>query len=185
MRCPRQPQDSGLGRMACSLSSVASTNQVKHESCSGCKLLLIPASEKALSAPQNNHDGLPRLDGFLAAQITDPKHLKGKFGVAAQTFVERAHALGVLPSGRALLATLSKRFRVDRIRGATVPQHPARLLQSTAVANVPGALRILSQRICPGSMAIRVHNAFMVICQTQTLSIVVVSNRQSERFEPR
>ena len=71
---------------------------------------------------QSNSDGLPRLDAYLAAQVTDPKHLKGEFGVTAQSFVERAHALGALPSGRALLAMLSKRFRVDRIRGATVSQ---------------------------------------------------------------
>ena len=64
----------------------------------------------------------PRLDAWLAAQVADPKHLKGEFGVSARAFVERAHALGVLPSGRALLAMLSKRFRVDRIRGASVSQ---------------------------------------------------------------
>ncbi|CAE7197419.1 unnamed protein product [Symbiodinium natans] len=78
---------------------------------------------------QVTSDGLPRLDAFLAAQLTDPKHLKGDYGVAAQAFTERAHALGVQPSGRALLAMLSRRFRVDRIRGATVSQQTLLAIQ--------------------------------------------------------
>ena len=71
---------------------------------------------------QASSEGLPRLDAYLAAQTTDPKHLEGEFGVTAQAFVERSHALGVLPSGRALLGLLSRRFRVDKVRGATVSQ---------------------------------------------------------------
>ena len=90
--------------------------------CDGCSHHSIRTLQTALAALQNNPEGLPRLDAWLAAQVADPKHLKGEFGVSAQAFVERAHAIGVLPSGRALLAMLSKRFRVDRIRGATVSQ---------------------------------------------------------------
>ena len=86
-------------------------------------------TDRELAALQNNPEGLPRLDAWLAAQVADPKHLKGEFGVSAQAFVERAHAIGVLPSGRALLAMLSKRFRVDRIRGATVSQQTLLAIQ--------------------------------------------------------
>ena len=86
-------------------------------------------TDRELAALQNNPEGLPRLDAWLAAQVAGPKHLKGEFGVSAQAFVERAHAIGVLPSGRALLAMLSKRFRVDRIRGATVSQQTLLAIQ--------------------------------------------------------
>ena len=79
-------------------------------------------SDAALANLQNSPEGLPRLDAYLAAQVTDPRRFKGEFGVTAQAFVERAHALGILPSERALFAMLSKRFHVDRIRGATVSQ---------------------------------------------------------------
>ena len=69
---------------------------------------------------QHDRDRLPRLDAYLAAQVTDPKHLKGELGINAQAFVERSHNLGILPAGRALLAFLSRRCRVDRVRRATV-----------------------------------------------------------------
>ena len=48
--------------------------------------------------------------------------MKGEFGLEVQAYIERAHAHGVLPSGRAMLAMLSRRFRVDRVRGVTVTQ---------------------------------------------------------------
>ena len=78
-----------------------------------------PLFEAALTS-----EGLPS-----EAQVTDPKHLKGEFGVAAQAFVERPHMLGVFPSGRILIAMLSRRFRVDRIRGATVSQQALLAIQ--------------------------------------------------------
>ena len=62
------------------------------------------------------------LDSFLASQISDAKYMKGEFGLDVQAYIERAHAHGVLPSGRAMLAMLSRRFHVDRVRGATVTQ---------------------------------------------------------------
>ena len=66
---------------------------------------------------------LSRLDAYLAAQVADQKHLKGQVGVTAQACVERAHMLGVLHT------MLSKRFRVNRIRGATVPQQMVLAIQ--------------------------------------------------------
>ena len=48
--------------------------------------------------------------------------MKGEFGLEPQAYIERAHAHGVLPSGRAMIAMLSRRFRVDRVRGATITQ---------------------------------------------------------------
>ena len=71
---------------------------------------------------QNNPEQLPRLDSYLASQLSDARHMKGEFGLEVQAYIERAHSHGVLPSGRAMLAMLSRRFRVDRVRGATVTQ---------------------------------------------------------------
>ena len=48
--------------------------------------------------------------------------MRGEFGLEIQSYIERAHARGVTPSGRAMLAMLSRRFRVDRVRGVTVTQ---------------------------------------------------------------
>ena len=79
-------------------------------------------TDRQLAMFQDSSEGLPRLDSWFAAQVADTKHLKGEFGVSAQAYVERAHSLGILPSGRALLAMLSRRFRVDKVRGATVSQ---------------------------------------------------------------
>ena len=71
---------------------------------------------------QNNPEQLPRLDSYLASQLSDARHMKGEFGLEVQAYIERAHSHGVLPSARAMLAMLSRRFRVDRVRGATVTQ---------------------------------------------------------------
>ena len=63
---------------------------------------------------------MPRLDGWLAACISDAKHLKGEWGLQAQSYLERCHAAGTMPSGRALLSILSRRYRVDKVRGPLV-----------------------------------------------------------------
>ena len=52
----------------------------------------------------------------------DTRHLKGEFGLEIQSYVERAHAKSITPSGRSMLAMLSRRYRVDRVRGVTVTQ---------------------------------------------------------------
>ncbi|CAE7831595.1 unnamed protein product [Symbiodinium sp. CCMP2592] len=79
-------------------------------------------TNREIAQLQNNPDQLPRLDSFLASQISDSRYMKGEFGLEVQAYIERAHAHGVLPSGRAMIAMLSRRFRVDRVRGATVTQ---------------------------------------------------------------
>ena len=58
----------------------------------------------------------------LASQISETRYMKGEFGLEILSYIERAHARGITPSGRAMLATLSRRFRVDRVRGVTVTQ---------------------------------------------------------------
>ena len=79
-------------------------------------------TNREIAQLQNDPEQLPRLDSFLASQISDAKYMKGEFGLEVQAYIERAHAHGVLPSGRAMLAMLSRRFRVDRLRGVTVTQ---------------------------------------------------------------
>ena len=36
-----------------------------------------------------------------------------------QAYIDRAHTHGVLPARRAIIAMLARRFRLDRVRGAT------------------------------------------------------------------
>ena len=48
--------------------------------------------------------------------------MKGEFGLEIQAYIERARARGITPSGRAMLAMVSRRFRVDHVRGVTVTQ---------------------------------------------------------------
>ena len=79
-------------------------------------------TNREISRLQNDPEQLPRLDSFLASQISDAKYMKGEFGLEVQAYIERAHAHGVSPSGRAMIAMLSRRFRVDRVRGVTVTQ---------------------------------------------------------------
>ena len=79
-------------------------------------------TNREIAQLQNDPEQLPQLDSFLASQISDAKYMKGEFGLEVQAYIERAHAHGVLPSGRAMLAMLSRRFRVDRLRGVTVTQ---------------------------------------------------------------
>ena len=69
---------------------------------------------------QANSESLPRLDAWLSACLCEAKALKGDWGLQAQSYLERAHAAGTMPSGRALLALLSRRYRVDKVRGPLV-----------------------------------------------------------------
>ena len=55
---------------------------------------------------QADNEGLPKLDAWISANLCDAKHLKGD--------------AGSMPSGRALLSILSRRYRVDKVRGPLV-----------------------------------------------------------------
>ena len=102
--------------------------QVASIDCSG-KAILLKWLQKALDPScsiglirqlQSDCEGLPRLDGWLSACISDAKHLKGEWGLQAQSYLERCHSAGTMPSGRALPAILSRRYRVDKVRGPLV-----------------------------------------------------------------
>ena len=102
--------------------------QIASIDCSG-KAILLKWLQKALDPSgsiglirqlQSDCVGLPRLDGWLSACISDAKHLKGEWGLQAQSYLERCHSAGTMPSGRALLAILSRRYRVDKVRGPLV-----------------------------------------------------------------
>ena len=80
------------------------------------------ANTETIIALQSDSNQLPRLDAYLASQISETRYMKGEFGLEIQSYIERAHARGITPSGRAMLAMLSRRFRVDRVRGVTVTQ---------------------------------------------------------------
>ena len=80
------------------------------------------ANTDTIIALQSDSNQLPRLDAYLASQISEARYMKGGFGLEIQSYIERAHAHGITPSGRAMLAMLSRRFRVDRVRGVTVTQ---------------------------------------------------------------
>ena len=69
---------------------------------------------------QADNEGLPQLDAWLSAHVCDAQHLKGELRLQAQSYLERCHAAGSMPSGRAFLSILSRRYRVDKVRGALV-----------------------------------------------------------------
>ena len=105
---------------------------------------------------QNNPEQLPRLDSYLASQLSDARHMKGEFGLEVQAYIERAHSHGVLPSGRAMLAMLSRRFRVDRVRGATVTQQTLLAITLDGFSyGVQGASRVCVEWDRPRTLAIR------------------------------
>ncbi|CAE7264193.1 FAD4L1, partial [Symbiodinium sp. CCMP2592] len=102
--------------------------QIASIDCSGKAVLLKwlqksldPSGSIALTRSlQRDCEGLPRLDGWISACISDAKHLKGEWGLQAQSYLERCHASGTMPSGRALLSILSRRYRIDKVRGPLV-----------------------------------------------------------------
>ena len=55
--------------------------------------LLPEADTKAIAALQSDPSQLPRLDAYLASQITEPRYMKGEFGLEIQSYIERAHPL--------------------------------------------------------------------------------------------
>ena len=73
-------------------------------------------------ALQSDSNQFPRLDAYLASQISEIRYMKGEFGLEIQSYIDYAHARGITSSGRAILAMLSQRFRVDRVPGGTVTQ---------------------------------------------------------------
>ncbi|CAE7196583.1 unnamed protein product [Symbiodinium sp. CCMP2592] len=102
--------------------------QIASIDCSG-KAVLLKWLQKSLDPSgsiastrslQQDCEGLPRLDGWISACISDAKHLKGEWGLQAQSYLERCHASGTMPSGRALLSVLSRRYRIDKVRGPLV-----------------------------------------------------------------
>ncbi|CAE7257616.1 RE2 [Symbiodinium sp. CCMP2592] len=102
--------------------------QIASIDCSGKAVLLKwlqksldPSGSIALTRSlQQDCEGLPRLDGWISACISDAKHLKGEWGLQAQSYLERCHASGTMPFGRALLSILSRRYRIDKVRGPLV-----------------------------------------------------------------
>ena len=62
------------------------------------------ANTETIIALQSDSNQLPRLDAYLASQISETRYMKGEFGLEIQSYIERAHARGITPSGRAMLA---------------------------------------------------------------------------------
>ena len=65
------------------------------------------ADTDAIVALQSDSNQLPRLDAYLASQISETRYMKREFGLEILSYIERAHARGITPSGRAMLAMLS------------------------------------------------------------------------------
>ena len=61
------------------------------------------ANTETIIALQSDSNQLPRLDAYLASQISETRCMKGEFGLEIQSYIERAHARGITPSGRAML----------------------------------------------------------------------------------
>lgn len=67
---------------------------------------------------------LPRLDAYMAALLTEPKHIKGDLGIQFQSYVEQCQMHRVSPKGRFMLQFIAQRFQLDLNRGANLTQQP-------------------------------------------------------------
>ena len=55
------------------------------------------ANTDTIIALQSDSNQLPRLDAYLASQISEARYMKGEFGLEIQSYIERAHARGITP----------------------------------------------------------------------------------------
>lgn len=53
---------------------------------------------------------LPRLGAYIAALLTEPKHLRGDLGVQFQANIENCQMHRVSPKGRAMLQMVARNF---------------------------------------------------------------------------
>ena len=82
----------------------------------------LPSSEVLLQHLETFSDGLPRLDAWLAGQLSEPKHMSGNIGMRFQGYLERAQ-LNLAPlKGRRMLHEVSRSFSLDRMRGSNLTQ---------------------------------------------------------------
>ena len=88
---------------------------------------------------------LPRLDAYLAAVLTEPKHLRGDLGVQFQSYVEQCQQNRVSPKGRFMLQLIARRFQLDLNRGANLTQQS--LLELTLDSYTAEALAKFIERI--------------------------------------
>ena len=65
---------------------------------------------------------LPRLNAYMAALLTEPKHLHGELGVQFQAYVESCQLRRTSPKGREMLQMIAKRFQLDLNRGSNLTQ---------------------------------------------------------------
>ena len=82
----------------------------------------LPSSEVLIQHLETFSDGLPRLDAWLAGQLSEPKHMSGNIGMRFQGYLERAQ-LNLAPlKGRRMLHEVSRSFSLDRMRGSNLTQ---------------------------------------------------------------
>lgn len=88
---------------------------------------------------------MPRLDAYMAAILTEQKHLKGDLGVQFQAYVEQCQQHRVSPKGRFMLQLIARRFQLDLNRGANLTQQS--LLELTLDSYSGEALAKFIERI--------------------------------------
>ena len=93
-----------------------------------------PSNEQILFHLENFSDGLPRLDAWLAGQLSEPKHMTGNIGMRFQGYLERAQLLAVPLKGRRMLHEVAKAFALDRMRGSQLTQQALLELPSDSFA---------------------------------------------------
>ena len=81
-----------------------------------------PSNDQILFHLENFSDGLPRLDAWLAGQLSEPKHMTGNIGMRFQGYLERAQLMAVPLKGRRMLHEVAKAFALDRMRGSQLTQ---------------------------------------------------------------
>lgn len=63
----------------------------------------LPSSPQILQHLESRSDGLPRLDAWLAGQLSEPKHMSGEIGMRFQSYLERAQLTSSSLHGRRML----------------------------------------------------------------------------------
>ena len=104
-----------------------------------------PSNEQILFHLENFSDGLPRLDAWLAGQLSEPKHMTGNIGMRFQGYLERAQLLAVPLKGRRMLHEVSKAFALDRMRGSQLTQQA--LLELPLDSFAQSDLRLFYDRV--------------------------------------
>lgn len=99
---------SEVGRIAWSQNCVAWTSDI-----TGQEILLdwvLEALDASTDLAADSCMNLPRLDAYMVALLTEPKHLHGEIGVQIQAYVESCQLRRTSRKGKEMLQMIAKRY---------------------------------------------------------------------------